>query len=142
MNKVLTILLILLSVGSGIAQDGRKVQFHNLSFEQAFEQAKREGKQVFVNYSIKGCAPCKEMEETVYTNSRLAYSMNQNFVCIKLDPMKNKGLRKRAKEEHKVNGFPTVIFFTVEGEIISNNTGFRDVTTMKQLVDEAIKKNK
>ncbi|RXQ93943.1 DUF255 domain-containing protein [Ancylomarina salipaludis] len=139
MRNILTICILLLSLTVCSAQKKGNVNFLNLSLEQAFEQAKKDGKQVFVNYSTKGCTPCKIMENTVYTNPSLAKKMNDNFVCIKLDPIEDKSIENRARYEHKVSGFPTFIFFNLKGEIVSNDVGFKSVEEMTQLVDKALK---
>ena len=139
MRKTLTICILLLRITLCSAQKKEAVQFLDLSFEQAFEQAKKEEKQLFINYSTKGCAPCRMMEKSVYTNPTLAKKMNQNFVCIKLDPIKDKNIERLAREKHKVSGFPTLIFFNVKGQIISNNAGFKTIEEMIKLVDEALK---
>ena len=138
MKNLVIILVFLFSVGICTAQENEGVKFLDISFEQAFEQAKQEGKQVFVKYSTKGCAPCKIMDMSVYTNSDIAEKMNQNFVCIKLDPMKDKSLEKRAREVHKIRGFPTMMFFKSDGSLISKAIGGKSVEEFNQLLNNVV----
>lgn len=139
MKKILTILIFLFSVGICAAQESKGVKFLDISFEQAFEKAKKEGKLVFVNYTTKGCSPCKMMEKSVYTDASLAKKMNENFVCIKQDPIKDKNLEKRARGEHGIKGFPTMIFFKAEGDMLSKDAGFKSVEQINQLIDNSLK---
>ncbi len=123
------------------AQDKEGVRFLEISFEQAFEQARKEGKQVFVNYSTKGCAPCKMMDMSVYTNAGIAEKMNEKLICIKLDPIKDKSIAKRAKEVHQIKGFPTMLFFKADGELMSKAVGGKSVEEFNLILDEVLKNN-
>jgi len=141
MKKLVVALLLLLSVEICTAQDKEGVIFLDISFEQAFEKARQEGKQVFVKYSTKGCAPCKMMDMSVYTDTSIAEKMNKNFICIKLDPIKDKSLEKRAREVHQIKGFPTMIFFKAEGKLISKAVGGKSIEEFMLILDKVLKNN-
>lgn len=134
-------LLLIISLGICTAQDKEGVRFLEISFEQALEQARQEGKQVFVNYSTKGCAPCKMMDMSVYTNTGIAEKMNEKLICIKLDPIKDKSIEKRAREEHQIKGFPTMLFFKANGELISKAVGGKSIEEFNLILDEVLKNN-
>ncbi|MCG8578565.1 MAG: DUF255 domain-containing protein [Bacteroidales bacterium] len=139
MKNLVVALLLFFSLEICTAQNKEGVRFLDVSFEQAFEQAMQEGKQVFVNYTTKGCAPCRMMEMSVYTNDSIADKMNKNFISIKLDPIKDKSLEKRAREVHQIKGFPTMLFFNANGELISKNVGGKDVKEFNLILDEVLK---
>jgi thiol:disulfide interchange protein len=139
MRNLVIALLVFFSIEICIGQSNEGVKFQDISFEQAFEKASLEGKQVFVNYTTKGCAPCKMMDSSVYTDAGMAEKMNKNFICIKLDPIKDRSLEKRAREEHQIKGFPTMIFFKADGELISKATGGKSVEELNQILDEVLK---
>jgi len=141
MKNLVIALLLFLSLEFCYAQDKEGVIFLDISFEQAFEKARQEGKQVFLKYSTKGCAPCKIMDESVYTNSDIAETMNQNFVCLKLDPIKDKSLEKRAREVHKIKGFPTMMFFKSNGTLISEAVGGKSEEEFMLILDDVLKNN-
>jgi thiol:disulfide interchange protein len=134
-------LLLIFSLGICTAQNKEGVRFLEISFEQALEQARQEGKQVFVNYSTKGCAPCKMMDMSVYTNTGIAEKMNEKLICIKLDPIKDKSIEKRAREEHQIKGFPTMLFFKANGELISKAVGGKSIEEFNLILDEVLKNN-
>ncbi len=141
MRYIVVGLLLIFSLGICVAQDKEGVKFQEISFEQAFEQARQEGKQVFINYSTKGCAPCKMMDMSVYTNAGIAEKMNDRLICIKLDPIKDKSIEKRAKEVHQINGFPTMLFFKADGELMSKAVGGKSVEEFNMILDEVLKNN-
>ncbi|WP_430811179.1 MULTISPECIES: thioredoxin family protein [unclassified Carboxylicivirga] len=139
MKLLLLSAIILLSTYQLNAQKAEQIKFQSIGFEEALTLAKKEGKGVLVNYSTKGCVPCRQMEANVYTNASLASYVNKHFISLKLDPVKDSQLRQMAREQHQVKGFPTLIFFNAEGMILTRNTGFMDAETMQKLADEAIK---
>lgn len=141
MKNLVIILVFFFSVGLCTAQENKDVKFLDISFEQAFEKANQEGKQVFVKYSTKGCAPCKIMDMSVYTDAGIATKMNQNFICIKLDPIKDKSLEKRAREVHQIKGFPTMIFFKENGTLISKAVGGKSVEEFNTILDDVLQMN-
>ncbi|MBS2210453.1 DUF255 domain-containing protein [Carboxylicivirga mesophila] len=140
MKYLMIAVLLFLSLEICTAQDKEGVRFLEIGFEQAFEQARQEGKQVFVNYSTKGCAPCKMMDMSVYTNTGIAEKMNEKLICIKLDPIKNKSLEKLAREVHQIKGFPTMLFFESNGELMSKAVGGKSVEEFNLILDEVLKK--
>lgn len=140
MKNLVISLVLFFYVGVCTAQNKEGVVFSDISFEQAFEKAKQDGKQVFVKYSTKGCAPCKMMDMSVYTDAGIAKKMNQNFICIKLDPLKDKSLSKRAREVHKIKGFPTMMFFREDGNLISKAVGGKNVEEFMLILNDVLKK--
>lgn len=139
MKNLVIALLLFFSLEICIGQSNEGVKFQDIGFEQAFEKASLEGKQVFVNYTTKGCAPCKMMDESVYTDTSIAKKMNKSFICIKLDPIKDRSLEKRAREVHQIKGFPTMIFFKEEGELISKVTGGKSIEEFNLILDGVLK---
>ncbi|WP_439184535.1 thioredoxin family protein [Carboxylicivirga taeanensis] len=139
MKLLLLSAIMLLSTYQLDAQKKEQIEFQSIGFEEALSLAKKEGKGVFVNYSTKGCVPCKQMEANVYTNASLASYVSKHFICLKLDPVKDSQLRQVAREQHQVKGFPTLIFLNADGKILTRNTGLMDVETMQKLASVALK---
>jgi len=52
---------------------------------EAFEKAKKEGKMIFLSVGYSSCYWCHVMERNVFTNEAIAKTLNENFVCIKVD---------------------------------------------------------
>src|SRR5437899_3369373 len=52
---------------------------------EAFEQAKKEGKLVFLSIGYSSCHWCHVMEKESFENEEVAKLLNQWFICIKVD---------------------------------------------------------
>ncbi len=53
--------------------------------DKAFERARREDKPIFLSVGYSTCYWCHVMEREVFENTTIAASMNEAFVCIKVD---------------------------------------------------------
>ena len=67
------------------------------------------------------------------------FNITLNNFIIKLDPIKDKSLEKGAREVHQIKGFPTMLFFNANGELISKNVGGKDVKEFNLILDEVLK---
>src|SRR3954471_11338580 len=52
---------------------------------EAFAQAKKEGKLVFLSIGYSSCHWCHVMEKESFSNEEVAKIMNKHFICIKVD---------------------------------------------------------
>ena len=53
--------------------------------QEAFDRAKKEKKLVFLSIGYSSCHWCHVMERESFSNAAIAKTMNENFVCIKVD---------------------------------------------------------
>lgn len=81
--------------------------FRELSFAQAIETAKAEGKLLFVNMHTKTCRPCHLMEKVVFPKEKLGKYMNTHFVSIALDAEEGEGAE--LKSRYEVEMYPTYL---------------------------------
>lgn len=139
MKSVIIVFALLFSSGICKEQVKEEINFQNISVAQAFEAAKKENKLVFIDYSTVGCKPCKQMELDIFVLPEVAKLVNENFVSLKIDPVKNKAEEKRAKEEYGVTGFPTFIFLNSEGKILKEDSGYQNKEEFLSLVTEALR---
>jgi thioredoxin-related protein len=63
-----------------------------VSWEQAIQQAKAQHKKIFIDVYTEGCMPCKNMEQTTFSNADIVQYVNQNYVAVKLDAKYRKDL--------------------------------------------------
>jgi len=139
MKNIVIAFVLLFSSGICKAQVKEEINFQNVSIDQAFEVAKKENKLVFIDYSTKGCKPCKQMEIEIFVLHEVAKLVNENFVSVKIDPVKNKAEEKRAKEVYSITGFPTFIFLNSEGKILKEYSGYRNKEEFLSLIKEALR---
>lgn len=52
---------------------------------EAFEKARKENKLVFLSVGYSSCYWCHVMERNVFSNEAIAKTLNEHFVCIKVD---------------------------------------------------------
>ena len=52
---------------------------------EALEKARKEGKMIFLSVGYSSCYWCHVMERKVFMNETIAKTLNENFVCIKVD---------------------------------------------------------
>ena len=83
--------------------------------KEALEQAKVQGKMVFVDCYTTWCGPCKMMTEEVFPQKEAGDFFNAHFVNVKFDMEKGEGpeLGKR----FNVNVYPTFLIIEQDGSI-------------------------
>src|SRR3954451_4651385 len=52
---------------------------------EAFEKAKKEGKPIFLSVGYSSCYWCHVMERESFEDAAIAKTLNEKFVCIKVD---------------------------------------------------------
>ncbi len=107
---------------SGIAQS--QVQFSQLSWPQALEQAKNESRYIFVDAFTDWCVWCKEMDRRTFSNKEAGDFMNPGFIALKMDMEKDTGVTFAMK--YRVTGFPTFLIFSPEGRLVYVMRGFME----------------
>lgn len=124
MNKIkylLALLLVFLALPAS-AQEGQGIRFFQGTFDQALQEAQRQGKPLFVDFYATWCVPCKKMEKTVFTRPEVGAYFNERFVCLQLDAEKPENVETAKK--YKVEAFPTLGIIAPDGKALSINVGF------------------
>ncbi|WPQ63345.1 DUF255 domain-containing protein [Chitinophaga sancti] len=138
--------LVFLSISALSQQKGIKFE-QDLSLNQIFEKAKAENKYVFIDCYASWCGPCKAMERDIYSSEEVGSQMNKNFISIKfqLDSTSNDNpsIKQSYTDAHNLQfkyniyAFPTLLFFTPNGEIIHRGLGYMDKSKMISLAEDA-----
>jgi uncharacterized protein len=100
----------------------------------AFEKAKKEGKLIFLSVGYSSCYWCHVMERNVFTNEAIARTLNENFVCIKVDREERPDIDDIYMTALQVyyqmigspsnGGWPLSIFMTPDGKPVAGGTYF------------------
>lgn len=98
----------------------RKINFLEMSLEDAKKLAKKENKLIFIDAMFEGCHWCTEMEKDTYTLDEVADFYNKNFICLKIDFLKEKEVAK----VYKATGFPSYFYVTGDGKQLLLESGY------------------
>lgn len=110
----------------------QQVAWFEGSVEDAFAQARREGKPVFLYWGAEWCPPCHEIKATVF-RSRAFVERSRLFVAVYLD-----GDEEHAQslgERFDVVGYPTMVVFSPAGEEITRIPGGMDLQAYADVLD-------
>ncbi|MFC7058338.1 DUF255 domain-containing protein [Halovenus salina] len=96
--------------------------------EDAFEAAERAGKPVLLALVTEWSEESHNMDLATYAEPRIAANINDGFIPIRVDADRNPHVRER----YNMGGFPSTVFCTPEGEILTGATvlgidGFREI---------------
>jgi len=94
----------------------------------AFERAAGSGKPVLLSLTVPWSAECRAMDRGTFGEPRIAANINDGFVPVRVDADRN----PRVRERYTMGGFPSTVFLTPEGEVITGATflgpnGFRGI---------------
>ena len=105
---------------SGSISDG--IQFESpKKFEDALIRARSDNKLVFVEFYADWCAPCKLMEQEVFSDKNIGEYFNKHFINVKVDTEGKNG--PDVAGIFQVNGMPTLLFLDGFGSVIERIEG-------------------
>lgn len=64
------------------------------NFEQAKEEAQKTKKIILLQFEMEGCGGCKKLNTTTYKDPKLIEEINEWFVPLKLDLIKDREIRR------------------------------------------------
>ncbi len=89
------------------------------SFELGMKKAKAKELPVMVDIYTDWCGWCKKLDKDVYTKPDVV-ALSKEFVCIKLNPEKD----KKNGKLFKVDGYPAIIFTDAKGKELHRIGGY------------------
>jgi uncharacterized protein YyaL (SSP411 family) len=107
--------------------EATKVEWYDWG-PQPFEVAERTGRPILLALVTPWAEECREMDTTTYAEPRIAANVNDSFVPVRV----NADRYPRVRERYNMGGFPSTVFLTPEGEILTGATflgvdGFRGI---------------
>jgi thioredoxin-related protein len=103
-------------------------------FDQAVERAKREKKDLFVDFTGSDwCGWCIRLDNEVLSHQEFLEPVTRDFVLVKLDfprsdeakaKVPNPERNRELQAKYGVRGFPTILLMTAEGHVYGQ-TGYR-----------------
>ncbi len=120
MYKYIVILFSILSAVSLIAQD-KEIQYRT-DFIQAFDQALKERKNVFIYFYVESCDACDYLDDEMYNRS-IAKLYNSSFLNYKVDA---ESTGKKIAEYLGIYTYPTLMYFDQYGDPIYRSKGYKE----------------
>lgn len=102
------------------------------------EKAQRENKPVFVEFYASWCAPCKVMEEDIFTQPEVARYLNSKFLNFHTDFDSEAG--KTIASIYEVSKLPTVLFLNPQGVVLEQHIGIANPSVITALGNSALQK--
>ncbi len=91
------------------------------AFDDVLNQAKREGKLVFIDCYTSWCGPCRLMSSNVFTRKEVGEFFNTHFINVKYNMEKGEAVAIRKKYE--VNVYPTLLILDSNGKLLKKHQG-------------------
>jgi len=141
--QAIFLLLIVLSAaavrpGTGnSAKASSGIAFHQGSWDEALELAKKENKLIFLDVYASWCGPCKQLKANTFTNAEVGGFYNQQFINVALNGETGEG--KRLAALYKVRGYPSLLFLDGEGKVVTRSAGYHNPSQFIELGKKAIK---
>lgn len=108
--------------------------------QNTFSKAQELDLPILLGISAVWCHWCHVMDETTYSNKEVVEHINKNFIPIRV----NRDRRPDIDKRYNMGGWPSTVFLTPEGEILTGGTYIPPQQMMFILdqVNRSYKKNK
>jgi thiol:disulfide interchange protein len=104
--------------------------------DAALAKAKKMNKIVFIDFFTTWCAPCRVMEESVFRDEDVANYMNENCISIRVNAEKGKGPDR--KLEYAVDAYPTMLFYSSNGDEVARKQGSLGIEPFKEFMKASV----
>lgn len=101
----------------------------------ALERAKTDGKPVMADFYTYLCGWCKRLDKDTFEDAKVG-RIADGFICVKV----NCEADKAAPSKYGIRGFPTIIFFSPEGNIIETVVGYRNAHDFAVIMESVLNK--
>jgi len=95
-----------------------------------FEEARSADRPVLLSLTATWCDDCHAMDAETYGEPRIAANVNDGFVPVRVDVDR----RPRVRERYNMGGFPSTVFCTPDGRVITG-AGYLGPDGMRQVLD-------
>ncbi|MCH2021288.1 MAG: thioredoxin family protein [Saprospiraceae bacterium] len=116
------------------------IEFEKGKWDEILNKAKENNKPIFVDAYTTWCGPCKWMSKNIFTQSDVGIYFKDNFIAYKMDMEKGEG--PEFAKNYKIRAYPTLLYFSSQGDLIHKGIGARDGKKLISLSNDALNPNK
>lgn len=116
----------------------RSLRFRDMTLDEACNEARQQGKLVFVYAYAGHNQPCLLMERNVFTLNRVADFYHSNFINIRLNAENERGWA----EKYGISGSPAYLFINADGKLVSRAGGYASAEQLNAYGQKALEKAK
>ena len=98
--------------------------------EESFAEARERDAPVLLSLTASWCGACHEMDRETYAEPRVAAVIRDSYVPVRVDVDRH----PRVRERYNMGGFPSTVFCTPDGEVLTGAT-YLGPDGMKQVLD-------
>lgn len=113
------------------------IQFSEGTWNDVLKLAKEKKCPVFIDVYTSWCGPCKKMAKEIFTQQEAGDFFNAHFVNYKVDAEKGEGVQIASR--FNVSAYPTCLFVTGEGKLVSSFMGAQSVKSLLREGEKAVK---
>ncbi|MFC7156686.1 DUF255 domain-containing protein [Halomarina halobia] len=95
-----------------------------------FEEARAADRPVLLTLTAPWCHWCDRMDEEAYANPSVAANVHDDFLPVRVDIDRH----PRVRERYQMGGFPSTVFLTPGGDIITGAT-YMSTESLRQVLD-------
>jgi len=125
-SQILFFLLVSFTAGGPIHAQGQRsapgLKVIQQSLDHALAEAQTGDKLIFIDFYTTWCAPCKQLDKTVFENDSIRDLLNEDVVLLKYDA-ENDSVFHLAKKYH-INSYPTGLILNKDGLAVNRSSGF------------------
>jgi thiol:disulfide interchange protein len=114
---------------------------HWVPAQQAEMLSTQQHKRILFDFTAEWCVPCRQLEEAVFRNPRLAKAINDRFVPVRImdrsvEDGVNDILVESLQRRYTVTAFPTLVFTDPEGNAQQRMEGFGGAERFEQVMEQ------
>lgn len=82
--------------------------------EELYQSALKNHRPIIIDFFADWCAACHELDQKTFSNSDVK-SITEKFVLLRFDATKDSEELRKLKTKYKIQGLPTVVFYSADG---------------------------
>ncbi|QHS58330.1 thioredoxin family protein [Chitinophaga agri] len=148
MKKIVIVLLAgLTSPMLSLAQTPADLFEKLPNWQSVLEKAAKANKNIFIDFYATWCAPCQEMDASVYTAPTVRDYLSEHFLPVKIqmDQTKNDNPEVQAwykdavllGKQYHVDAFPSFLFLSPKGDLLTMQFGFHNAADFLKVLEKA-----